>query len=69
MAVTNQFEGSLFVNPTFVENMTLAQYVAQLMPLFNGTQVQTVVDTYEKVIDGALNQAITIMTDCQYKST
>ncbi|KLO13416.1 cephalosporin esterase [Schizopora paradoxa] len=63
LAVTNQFEGTIFVSPTLAANLTLAQYVAQLVPQFNSTQVQTVVNLYENAFDGTLNQVITMMTD------
>lgn len=66
LAVTNQFEGEIFVSPAILANMTLAQFVTLIMPQFNSTQVQLVVDVYQNAFDDGLTRAITLLTDATF---
>ncbi|EIM89554.1 alpha/beta-hydrolase [Stereum hirsutum FP-91666 SS1] len=53
LAVTNAFEGNLFVNQTMFNgtNITLTDYVTQLFSRLNAEQIQHTVDLYSNVSD------------------
>ena len=65
LGVTNAAEGVIFVNETITENMTLAEYVAQLVPQFNATQIDATVAQYTGIgLNTVYDQAVAIMGDC-----
>ncbi|KAH8113825.1 cephalosporin esterase [Phellopilus nigrolimitatus] len=62
LSVTNTFEGTIFVNSTFSEEMSITDYVTQLFPLFNETQINETVSQYTGIgLDTVNDQAIGIM--------
>lgn len=64
-AVTNTFEGALFVSASASTNGTLTAYVEELFPLLSKSQVSSVVKAYTDIgLDGTLNQAIGVMGEC-----
>ena len=64
--MTNQFEGTIFVNSTFSAEMTLSDYVAQLVPQFSQEQIQETVAQYTNVsgLETVNDQAIAVMGEC-----
>ena len=67
MAMTNAFEGGIFVNSNFSEVMTVTDYVTQLFPLFNQAQINEAVRQYTNVsgLETVNDQAIAIMGECK----
>ena len=64
--MTNTFEGEVFVNANFTDNITLADYVTQLVPQFNESQIQATVARYTNIgLDTVLDQAIGVMGECK----
>ncbi|THH19417.1 hypothetical protein EW146_g1764 [Bondarzewia mesenterica] len=66
LAITNSHEGDLFVNATAVTsaNLTLAEYVTQLFPRLNHTQVQHAVGLYSRIgLQTVVEQAEAVMGD------
>ncbi|EJC97338.1 uncharacterized protein FOMMEDRAFT_100018, partial [Fomitiporia mediterranea MF3/22] len=62
LAVTNAFEGTVFVNANFSAQMTATDYVTQLFPLFNQAQIEETVQQYTNIGLNTVNdQAIAIM--------
>lgn len=65
LAVTNAFEGNIFVNATFFANTSysLADYVSQLFDGLNESQIQDTVDLYSNVpsLPDTLSQAEAVM--------
>ncbi|KAI0782410.1 cephalosporin esterase [Irpex lacteus] len=49
LAMNNAFEGVTFVNATFSAEMTVPDYIAQLFPNFNSTQLSDAAAQYENV--------------------
>ena len=68
MAMTITFEGSIFVNATFSAEMTITDYVTQLVPDFNQQQIDEAVALYTNVpgLDTVNDQAIAIMGECEH---
>ena len=65
--MTNAFEGTVFVNETIVDNMTLADYVAQLFPQFNDAQIEATVAQYTDIgLNSVYEQAISVMGECEF---
>ncbi|EJC97529.1 alpha/beta-hydrolase [Fomitiporia mediterranea MF3/22] len=66
LAVTNAFEGTVFVNANFSAQMTATDYVTQLFPLFNQAQIEETVQQYTNIGLNTVNdQAIAIMGECK----
>ena len=67
LGMTNQFEGTTFVNATFSAEMTITDYVTQLVPQFNEQQIQEAVAQYTNVpgLNSVNDQAIAIMGECE----
>lgn len=64
--VTNSDEGFIFINSNFTSEMTVEQYVADLMPTFNNAQVQRVANMYKGAGFGSVfEQADAIMGECE----
>ena len=64
--MTNTFEGGIFVNANFSEQLTLTDYVTQLFPLFDSEQIQTAVQNYENIgLETVNDQAIAVMGECE----
>lgn len=64
--MTNTFEGGLFVNPNFSAQATLADFVAQLFPLFNDDQIQATLQVYENTaLQTVTDQTIAVMGECE----
>lgn len=64
--VTNTDEGFIFVSGNLTSQMTVEQYVADLMPTFNKSQVQRVADLYKGVgFETVFDQASAIMGECE----
>lgn len=62
LAMTNTFEGRIFVNANFSTQMDITTYVTQLFPLFDEKQIQDTVDQYTGIgLDTVNDQAIAIM--------
>ncbi|KAL5483591.1 hypothetical protein ACEPAI_8823 [Sanghuangporus weigelae] len=62
VAMTNTFEGGIFVNSNFSSEITLIDYVTQLFPLFDDDQIQMAVQNYENIgLESVNDQAIAIM--------
>ncbi|KAI0685456.1 cephalosporin esterase [Cytidiella melzeri] len=49
LTVTNTFEGTIFVNPNFTAQMTVADYVTQLFPHFSQAQINAAAAQYTNV--------------------
>ena len=65
--MTNAFEGTIFVNETIVDNMTLADYVAQLVPQFSEAQIEATVAQYTDIgLNSVYEQAISVMGECEF---
>ncbi|EJC97368.1 alpha/beta-hydrolase [Fomitiporia mediterranea MF3/22] len=65
-AITNAFEGTVFVNANFSAQMTATDYVTQLFPLFNQAQIEETVQQYTNIGLNTVNdQAIAIMGECK----
>ena len=65
--MTNAFEGTIFVNETIVDNMTLADYVAQLFPQFNDAQIAATVAQYTDIgLISVYEQAGAVMGECEF---
>lgn len=69
LAVTNSFEGNVFVNATTFTNasFTLPDYVTQLFPRLDASQIQDVVAAYSNVSDlpTILSQAEAVMGESE----
>ena len=67
LGMTNQFEGTIFVNATFSAEMTLTDYVTQLGPQFSTAQIEQAVQIYSTIpgIDDVNDQAIAVMGECE----
>ena len=66
--MTNTFEGEIFVNANFTDNITLTDYVAELVPQFDESQIQAVVAQYTDIgLDTVLEQAIGVMGECKFQ--
>lgn len=65
--MTNQFEGTIFVNSTFSSEMTLEDYVTQLVPQFSAQQISQAVALYSNVtgLNTVNDQAIAVMGECK----
>ncbi|KAI0347662.1 cephalosporin esterase [Trametopsis cervina] len=63
LTITNTFEGTIFVNSMFSAQMTTADYVTQLFPNFNSTEISAAAAQYTNVSDlpTVNDQAIAIM--------
>lgn len=63
--MTNAAEGDIFVDQNIIENMTLVEYVKQLLPNFNDAQVNDTVCEYSNSdLQTVYDQAIGIYGDC-----
>lgn len=65
LTINNADEGSIFVNPSFVENQTLSEYISNLIFTLDEAQVQTATSLYERVSGGIVIQANTAMAECE----
>jgi carboxylesterase type B len=67
LAFTNSFEGTIFVNPNFTAQQTVSDYVAQLFPNFNESQIKQAVAQYDNVstLTTTNDKAIAIMGECK----
>lgn len=63
MAVTNSFEGAIFVNQSTASFVQSNNYVAQLFPELGNQQIQAAAAQYASV-GTPINQAIGIMGEC-----
>ena len=62
MAVTNAFEGGLFVPAQDVAVLTLEDYIGQLFPSFNNGHVRRAVNHYTNIgLETIVDQASAIM--------
>ena len=68
--MTNQFEGESFVNATFSAEMTLTDYVTQLVPQFSPAQIEQAVQIYSTIpgLDDVNDQAVAVMGECKFDS-
>lgn len=66
LAITNTFEGSIFVNSAFSAEMTVTDYVAQLFPRFDQKQIADAAAQYTNVseLPTTNDKAIAIMGEC-----
>ncbi|KAI0782411.1 cephalosporin esterase [Irpex lacteus] len=49
LGVTNAFEGTVFVSPEYAANKTLSDYVAEIFPTFNETQIDETTSLYNNI--------------------
>lgn len=49
LGVTNAFEGTVFVSPQYAANKTLSDYVAEIFPTFNETQIDETASVYNNI--------------------
>lgn len=64
--MTNAFEGSIFVSASAGASGELTDYVTNLFPTLNSTQVTKVANAYLNIgLDNTTNQAIGIMGECK----
>ena len=67
--MTNTFEGTIFVNATFSAEMTVTDYITQLFPVFDESQINAAVAQYTDIgLDTVNDQAIAIMGECKLLS-
>ena len=68
LAVTNAFEGTIFVNPNISANMTLSDYASQLFPTLNAEQSNAAAMIYANIstLATTLDKAAAIMGECTY---
>lgn len=67
LAVTNAFEGAIFVNASAAAASTLSDYVTQLFPELGPQQIAAAVTQYTGVPgETVLEQAIAVMGECTY---
>lgn len=64
MAVTNTFEGALFVDPSTADTVQIPNYVAQLFPQFGPKEIDATVAQY-KDLGNNFFQAVAIMGECE----
>ena len=70
LGVNNAFEGTLFINETVVANMTLSDYVAQLVPQFDKVQIDATVAQYNDIgLDTVSDQAAAVLGECKFYPT
>lgn len=64
--VTNSFEGTIFVNANFSAQMTVTDYVTQLFPEFNETQINDTASLYNNIstLHTTNDKASGIMGEC-----
>ncbi len=64
--MNNAFEGVTFVNATFSAEMTVPEYIAQLFPNFNSTQLSDAAAQYENVstLPTTNDKAVAIVGEC-----
>ena len=66
LGVNNAFEGTLFINETVVANMTLSDYVAQLVPQFDKVQIDATVAQYNNIgLVTIADQAAAVLGECK----
>ena len=66
--VTNANEGNIFVNENFTMEMTLTQYVTDLMPQFNQAEIDLITNLYENTGETVFGQASLVMGECAFRS-
>lgn len=64
--MVNTFEGSIFVNPNISAEQTIEEYIANIFPLLNETQINATVAQYTGIgLDTINDQAIGIVGECK----
>lgn len=68
LAVTNTFEGTIFVNSNFSAQLTVQDYVAQMFPQFNQEQITAAAAQYtnDRALATNNDKDIGIMGECTY---
>jgi hypothetical protein len=64
LATTTSNEGSLFIDPTFAEDVNVENYVTQLFPKFREKEIQSTVEQYKGLGSGK-TQVTAIMSECK----
>lgn len=67
MAVSNTFEGRIFVNPIVSSEIDTYTYVQRLYPSFSTSNVQETVQQYTNIgLSTVDEQAVAIMGECMF---